>query len=99
VLQLNRQAELDVALLVVVAELAGGVPGTMQADWHADALELQVIMQVVTAEVCARRILPAAAASAAAATHPLIASAARRIVIVRMTGSAAIAPIFSIIAQ
>lgn len=48
------------ALLPVVAAPVGGVPGTRHVVWQVAACELQAIMQFVTAEVCARRILPAA---------------------------------------
>jgi hypothetical protein len=48
-----RHATLAVALLVVVAALVGGVPGTMQATRQAATCELQVIMHVVVVEVCA----------------------------------------------
>jgi hypothetical protein len=48
------------ALLPVVAAPVGGVPGTTHVVWQVAACELQAIMQLVTAEVCARRILPAA---------------------------------------
>jgi hypothetical protein len=52
-----------VALPVTVAAPVGGAPGTKQLDWHAAACELHTIMQVVIAEVCARRILPGADAA------------------------------------
>jgi hypothetical protein len=61
----NRHDELAVALLVVVAAVDGGVPGTMHADWHVAYPELQLIMQFVTVEVCATRVLPAAHAPVA----------------------------------
>ncbi len=61
-LQLNRHVALDVALLVVVAEVVGGAPGTTQAAWQAAPCELHVIMQVVTVDVCANRIFSAAIA-------------------------------------
>ena len=62
---------LTLALLVVVAALVGGVPGTRQFVWQAADCELQVIMQVVTAEFCARRIFSACATPAEAAMmHP-----------------------------
>jgi hypothetical protein len=54
-----------VALLVVVAALVGAVPGTMQVVWQVAACALQVIMQLVTVEVCAKRIFPPADASLA----------------------------------
>jgi hypothetical protein len=50
-----RHDWLAVALLVVVAAPVGGVPGTTQAVWQLAACELQLIMQVVTADVCASR--------------------------------------------
>lgn len=61
-LQFNRHVALDVALLVVVADAEGGVPGMTQADWQAAPCELHVIMQVVTVDVCASRIFSAASA-------------------------------------
>jgi hypothetical protein len=51
-----------VALLVVVADAEGGVPGTTQAAWQAAPCELHVIMQVVTVDVCASSIFSAATA-------------------------------------
>lgn len=50
-LQFKRQVAPAVALLVVVAAVAGGVPGTTHADWHIDPWELHPIMQAVTVEV------------------------------------------------
>jgi hypothetical protein len=47
-----------VALLVVVAEAVGGVPGTTHPVRQFAAWALQFIMQFVTVEVCASRILP-----------------------------------------
>jgi hypothetical protein len=38
----------------------GGVPGTRHVVWQVAACELHPIMHLVTAEVCARRILAAA---------------------------------------
>ena len=55
---------LTLALPVVVAALVGGVPGTRQVAWQVAACALHVIMQVVTADVCAKRIFPAACAAA-----------------------------------
>jgi hypothetical protein len=49
-----------VALLPVVAAPVGGVPGTRHVVWQVAACELQAIMQFVTVEVWASRILPAA---------------------------------------
>ena len=51
------------ALLVVVAALVGGVPGTKQVVWQLAACELQAIIQLVTVEVCAMRIFRQAAAA------------------------------------
>jgi hypothetical protein len=48
------------ALLPVVAAPVGAVPGTRHVVWQVAACELHVIMQLVTFEVCATRILPAA---------------------------------------
>jgi hypothetical protein len=75
---------LEVALLVVVAALVGAVPGTTQAVWQVAACELQVIMQFVTVEVCAKRIFPAAAAPLA---KPATATTASRTATHRMTAS------------
>jgi len=47
----------------VVAAPIGGVPGIRQVVWQFAAAELHAIMQFVTAELCARRILPAACAA------------------------------------
>ena len=52
-LQFIRHAVLAVALLVVVAESIGGVPGTRQVVWQLAACALHSIMQLVTVEVCA----------------------------------------------
>ena len=46
---------LAVALLPVVAAPVAGEPGTTHAAWHVAAVALQVIMQVVVAELCATR--------------------------------------------
>ena len=62
VLQFNRHVALDVALLVVVADAAGGVPGTTQAALQAAPCELHLIMQIVTVDVCASWIFSAATA-------------------------------------
>jgi hypothetical protein len=50
-------------------EPTGGADGTKQAAWHIAACALQVIMQFVVVEVCAKRIFsPADAAPAKPAT-------------------------------
>jgi hypothetical protein len=61
--QLIKQDTLALALLVVVAPLVDGVPGTTQADWQLAAVELQTIMQLVVVELCANRsgLLPPSA--------------------------------------
>ena len=46
---------LAVALLPVVAAPLAGEPGTTHAAWHVAAVALQLIMQLVVAELCARR--------------------------------------------
>jgi hypothetical protein len=53
--QFIRHEVLAVALLPVVAAPLAGEPGTTQAAWHVAAVELQLIMQFVVAELCARR--------------------------------------------
>jgi hypothetical protein len=60
------------------------VPGTTQAVWQVAACELQVIMQFVTVEVCAKRIFPPADASAA---EPAIATMANKTAKHRMLAS------------
>jgi hypothetical protein len=49
------------ALPFAVAAPVGAVPGTTQLAWHVAAWELQSIMQLVTVDDCASRILSAAA--------------------------------------
>lgn len=49
------------ALPVVVAAPVGALPGTTQPVWQVAACELQAIMQFVTVEVCANRIVAAKA--------------------------------------
>jgi hypothetical protein len=51
-----------VALLPVVAAPVGAVPGIRHVVWQDAACELHDIMQLVTIEVCATRIFPAASA-------------------------------------
>jgi len=48
------------ALPPIVAAPVGAVPGIRHVVWHDAACELHAIMQFVTAEVCATRILAAA---------------------------------------
>jgi hypothetical protein len=55
---------LTLALPVATAAPVGGDPGTTQLVWHDAACELQAIMQLVTVDVCAKRILAAAATPA-----------------------------------
>ncbi len=84
-LQCRRHVALAVALVlgaVAVVSVDDGLGGTTHADWQVDPCELQPIMQLLTAEVCASRIGPAAHAPPAIA---LIASAATKIVKPRMT--------------
>src|SRR5271163_2036881 len=59
--QFIAQDTLALALPTAVAAPVGAVPGTTQLDWQLAAAELQVIMQVVVVEVCARRIFAPAA--------------------------------------
>jgi hypothetical protein len=96
VLQFSKHAAFDEALLVPVVDVpVDGVAGTMQLVWHIDDWELQVIMQLVTVELCARRIVPCARVSFArfscarfscanAAADALVMRAAKRIVSERM---------------
>jgi hypothetical protein len=84
VAQPSWQVVLTLALLVVVAAPVGGVPGKMQAVWQVAAWELHVIMQLVTVDVCASRILPL---SAAAMVGPPINKAVQTIASRRMTAS------------
>jgi hypothetical protein len=51
------------ALPVEVAALVGGVPGIRHVVWQVAACELHAIMQRVTVELCARRIVAAALAA------------------------------------
>ena len=82
VLQFNRHVAPAVALLVAVAAVVDAAPGPKQADWQVDPWELQIIMQLVTVEVCASRIFVAANVPVAIT---VIASAAKTIVKPRMT--------------
>ena len=65
-------------------EPTGGADGTKQADWHIAACALQVIMQFVVVEVCAKRIFPPADASL---TKPAAATTTNRTAQHRMTAS------------
>ena len=75
------------ALLVVVAALVGGVPGTTHAVWQLAACALHTIMQFVVVEVCASRmpvfLFPAGAPDA----KPTIVSAAKRMMMARTGAS------------
>ena len=51
------------ALLLAVAAPVGGVPGIKHVVWQDAACEFHPIMQLVTFEVCATRILAAASAT------------------------------------
>jgi hypothetical protein len=82
VLQFNSHVAPAVVLPVVVAAVVVAAPGPKRADWQVDPWELQIIMQLVTVEVCASRIFAAANVPVAIA---LIASAAKTIVKPRMT--------------
>ena len=83
---------LDVALrpgvwawaIADVVEPAAGAGGTKQAAWHVAACALQVIMQFVVLEDCARRIFLPAVASPA---KPTTATTANRTVKHRMPAS------------
>jgi hypothetical protein len=70
--------------IVDVVEPTAGAGGTKQAAWHIAACELQVIMQLVVVEVCARRIFSPADASLA---KPANATTASRTAQHRMTAS------------
>ena len=48
------------ALPPAVAAPVGGVPGIRHVVWQVAACELHAIMQLVTIELCATRIFPAA---------------------------------------
>jgi hypothetical protein len=61
--------------IAVVVEPTDGAGGTKQADWHIAACELQVIMQFVVVEDCAKRIFSPADA---ALTKPATATTANR---------------------
>ena len=69
---------------VDVVEPTDGADGTKQAAWHVAACELQVIMQVVVAEDCAKRIF---LSSDAALAKPTTATTANRTAKHRMAAS------------
>ena len=70
--------------IVDVVEPTAGEGGRKQAAWHVAACALQVIMQFVVVEVCARRIFPPADASL---TKPAAVTTANRTAQYRMTAS------------
>jgi hypothetical protein len=88
VAQLIEHVVLMVALgvavnaLVVVVVVVVDVVGTKQVAWHVAACELQVIMQLVVVEVCARRIFSPADAALA---NPSSATTAITMAHARMT--------------
>jgi hypothetical protein len=82
--QLSRHDELALELLVAVAAPVGAVPGTVQDAWQLACCELQLIMQFVVVEVCARRIFAPAETPSA---DPRIASAANKTANLRMCAS------------
>jgi hypothetical protein len=67
-----------------VVEPSAGAGGTKQAAWHAAACALQVIMQFVVVEDCAKRIFPPADAALA---KPATAVTANRTAKHRMAAS------------
>jgi hypothetical protein len=83
--QFKMQVVFAVALMVVVAAPEDAMPGTKQELWQLAAVALHVIMQFVTFDDCASRILASAANAPDAAM--LIAAAAKRIAKPRMTAS------------
>jgi hypothetical protein len=68
----------------VVAALVGAVPGTTQVVWQVAACELHAIMQFVTVEDCAKRILPPADTALA---KPITATTANKTAKHRMAAS------------
>ena len=68
--------------IAVVVEPTEGAGGTKQAAWQFAACALQVIMQFVVVEVCARRIFSPAGAALA---KPATATTANRTAKHRMT--------------
>jgi len=70
--------------IAVVVEPSDGAGGTKQAAWHIAACELQVIMQLVVVEDCAKRIFSPADASLA---KPTTVTTASRTAQHRMTAS------------
>jgi hypothetical protein len=88
-LQFDRQFGLAVALLVMVAAVVGGAPTTRQDDWQLAACVLQIIMQLVTVELCAKRTFSAANTPVGIAT---IANAKTTTIGTRITASSASRP-------
>jgi hypothetical protein len=84
---LSWQDVLAVALLVVVAAPVAGVPGTRHVVWQFAAWELQIIMQLVTVELCARRICWFLWAADAAVEAPTSAHTDTRMTRFRTAGS------------
>jgi hypothetical protein len=70
---------LTLALPAATATPVGSVPGTRHVVWQVAAWELHSIMQLVTVDVCASRILAAAAALTNPSVAELIDSIANRI--------------------
>jgi di/tricarboxylate transporter len=74
-------------LVLVAVLLPPADQGTTQFDWHVAAAALQVIMQLVTVNVCASRILAAFAVPAKSPLTTLKDNTAHRIANRRMTAS------------
>jgi hypothetical protein len=75
----------EIVVVVDVVEPLEAADGARQVLWQFAACELHSIMQFVTVELCARRILPSADAAAANAS---IATTANTTANHRMTASA-----------
>jgi hypothetical protein len=84
---LSRHDELAFALLVVVAAPVGAAPGTMQPLWQLAACALQAIMQLVTVELCASRIVLLLSAADALCANAAITDTATRMVHTRTKAS------------
>ena len=74
-------------LVFVVVLLPPADHGTTQFDWHVAAAALHVIMQLVTLDVCASRILAAHAVPANSPPTKFKHNTAHRIANRRMTAS------------